>query len=147
MPMKKNILLIASSLILGIIITFFVLNKENIYAKEKYKVYAFEVGSYNTYENALNNNLNIPYIIVNHDNLYKLYIAIFEDLDITNDMLLYFKQNNINPYLKMIEVDKDFYNKLLQYEELIKKLEDTKAYDQINQSILKEYGEVSNENS
>ena len=43
--MKKNILIILLSIISGIAVTFFVLNKENIYAKEEYLVYAFEIYS------------------------------------------------------------------------------------------------------
>ena len=67
--MKKNIILVLSSIILGILFTFFILNKENIYAKEEYTVYAFQVGAYSTYDKAYQNTNETSAIIINENNL------------------------------------------------------------------------------
>ena len=70
--MKKNIILVLSSILLGVLFTFFILNKENIYAKEDYTVYAFQTGAYSTYDKAYQNINNISSIIVSDNNLYKI---------------------------------------------------------------------------
>ncbi len=141
--MKKNIILVLSSITLGILFTFFVLNKKDIYAKEEYNVYAFQTGAYSSYDNASMPS-DIPKIIINEDGLYKVYVAIYQDKDIINTMLKYFNNKNINVYLKMLKVNKDFYYKLTQYEELFLNLEDDNLYKQINESIMKLYLESKN---
>ncbi len=133
--MKKNAIMIIISITLGILFTIFVLNKENIYAKDKYIVYAFQTGVYDNIDNA--NNINLPAkITILEDNTYVVYTAIYKDLDIINKMLKYYKDNNIDVYLKQIKVTKDFYNILDNYEKLINKCNDSTLYNQINQSIL-----------
>ena len=128
--MKKNIILVLSSITLGILFTFFVLNKKDIYAKEEYNVYAFQTGAYSSYDNASMPS-DIPKIIINEDGLYKVYVAIYQDKDIINTMLKYFNNKNINVYLT-------------QYEELFLNLEDNNLYKQINESIMKLYLESKN---
>ncbi len=137
--MKKNIILVFSSVLLGILFTFFILNKENIYAKEEYTVYAFQKGAYSTYDKAYQNINDTSAIIVNENNLYKVYCAIYKDMDLVNNMLEYYQNKNINIYLKQIKVSASFYQALEKYEELLKKITDNKNYEQINQSILNLY--------
>ena len=74
--MKKNIILILSSIVLGAMFTFFVLNKENIYAKEEYIVYVFQSGAYQTYDKAYENINNMSAIIKEENSLYKIVIII-----------------------------------------------------------------------
>ena len=143
--MKKNIILVLFSLISGVLFTIFILNKENIYAKEEYLVYAFQVGAYESIDNANNMISKLPSgISIKEDNLYKVYSAIYKDIDLVNKMITYFKDNNINIYLKTINVSKDFYYILDNYEKIISKTEDTAVYDKVNQSILNTYLEGMN---
>lgn len=143
--MKSKIILIIISIILGISFTFFVLNKENIYAKEKYLVYAFQVGAFKKEEYAQNYLNTLPSGIIQKENdLYKVYVAIYKDLDVINKMLVYFEDNDIKIYLKSIEISKDFDKKLNDYEELIKKSEDGNVYNKVNQNILNCYIESAN---
>ena len=137
--MKKNIILVFSSVLLGILFTFFILNKENIYAKEEYTVYAFQKGAYSTYDKAYQNINDTSAIIVNENNLYKVYCAIYKDMDLVNNMLEYYQNKNINIYLKQIKVSASFYQALEKYEELIKNINDKNLYKEINQSILNLY--------
>lgn len=125
--------------------TFFVLNKENTYAKEEYLVYAFQTGAFNNEENAIDykNQLSSA-IILKENNLYKVYVAIYKDIDIINKMLVYFENNNINIYLKSLSVSKEFYNNLGTYEELLKNSENDNVYSKINLSILNNYLESLN---
>ncbi len=143
--MKKNIILILFSLISGVLFTIFILNKENIYAKEEYLVYAFQVGVYESVDNAQDMISKLPSgISIKEDNLYRVYSAIYKDIDLVNKMITYFKDNNINIYLKTINVSKDFYYILDNYEKIISKTEDTAVYDKVNQSILNTYLEGMN---
>lgn len=138
--MKKNIILVLFSLISGVLFTIFILNKENIYAKEEYLVYAFQVGAYESVDNANDMISKLPSgISIKEDNLYKVYSAIYKDIDLVNKMITYFKDNNINIYLKTINVSKDFYYILDNYEKIISKTDDTAVYDKVNQSILNTY--------
>ena len=143
--MKKNIILVLFSLISGVLFTIFILNKENIYAKEEYLVYAFQVGVYESVDNAQDMISKLPSgISIKEDNLYRVYSAIYKDIDLVNKMITYFKDNNINIYLKTINVSKDFYYILDNYEKIISKTEDTAVYDKVNQSILNTYLEGMN---
>lgn len=143
--MKKNIILVLFSLISGVLFTIFILNKENIYAKEEYLVYAFQVGAYESIDNAQDMISKLPSgISIKEDNLYKVYSAMYKDIDLVNKMITYFKDNNINIYLKTINVSKDFYYILDNYEKIINKTEDTEVYAKVNQSILNTYLEGMN---
>ncbi len=143
--MKKNIILILFSLISGVLFTVFILNKENIYAKEEYLVYAFQVGAYESIDNANDMINKLPSgISIKEDNLYKVYSAIYKDIDLVNKMITYFKDNNINIYLKTINVSKDFYYILDNYEKIISKTDDVNIYAKVNQSILNTYLEGMN---
>lgn len=146
--MKKNLILITISIVLGVLFTFFVLNKQNTYAKEDYLVYAFQTGAFEKEEYARDYADNLPSSIVyKEDNLYKVYVAIYKDIDLINQMLVYFENNNINIYLKSLMVDKEFYNNLDNYELMIKESDNKNLYNKINQSILNNFIEVKNEKS
>lgn len=133
-------MLITLSILLGILFTFFVLNNQNTYAKEDYLVYAFQVGAFENEKNAveLSNKLKAS-IIKKEDKLYKVYVAIYKDIDVINAMVVYFEDNDINIYLKNINVSKEFYYNLDNYEKIIKENYNKNIYDQINQSILDNY--------
>lgn len=138
--MKKKIFLVLLSISMGILFTFLFLNKEDIYAKEEYLVYAFQAGAFENYDNALNLKDKLPSsILIKEENLYKIYVAIYKDIDIVNKMIVYFEDNDINIFLRSFKVKKEFYNNLINYEELIDKSEDINVYNKVNQSILNLY--------
>lgn len=142
--MKKNLILITLSIVLGVAFTFFVLNKENTYAKEEYLVYAFQVGAFESEENAQDYSEYLPSsIVIKEGNLYKVYTAMYKDIDIINQMVVYFEDNDINVYLKNIKVNSTFYTTLSNFEELIKNSYDKNIYNKVNQSILNSYLESS----
>ena len=138
--MKKKILLIICSIFIGVLFTFFFLNKENIYAKEEYLVYAFQVGTFNNIENANNYKSNLPSgIIVKDNNFYKVYVGIYNDIDLVNKMLVYFEDNGINIYLNNIKINKELYNKIENLEKILINSNDINVYNKVNQSILDMY--------
>lgn len=137
--MKKNIILILISIVGGIIFTFFFLNKGVFYAKEEYVVYAFQVGAFESLDNAERFSKKIESsIIIKENNLYKVYTAIYKDIDLVNEMVSYFESKNINIYLKMLKVSKNFYENLDSYEKLVTNASDN-VFNKINQSILDLY--------
>lgn len=138
--MKKSIILITLSIVLGILFTYFVLNKQNTYAMEEYLIYAFQVGAFEKEENALEYSKYLETsIIIYENNLYKVYVAMYKDTDVVNKMVVYFEDNNINIYLKSISVSKEFYYNLDNYEKLIKESNNQNVYNKVNQSILNSY--------
>lgn len=138
--MKKSIILITLSIVLGILFTYFVLNKQNTYAMEEYLIYAFQVGAFEKEENALEYSKYLETsIIICENNLYKVYVAMYKDTDVVNKMVVYFEDNNINIYLKSISVSKEFYYNLDNYEKLIKESNNQNVYNKVNQSILNSY--------
>ena len=138
--MKKNIIMIILAISSGVAFTFFFLNKGVFYAKEEYSVYAFQVGAFKDYDNAKNFINNIPSgIIVNEDNLYKIYVGIYKDIDLVNKMIVYFENKDINIYLKSVKVDKEFYNSVDSFEKILNNTEEEKIYNKTNQAILDLY--------
>lgn len=143
--MKKNIILIMLSVGAGILFTFFILNKENIYAKEEYSVYAFQVGSFASLENAESKAKELSSsIIIKENGLYKIYVAIYKDLDLVNKMVLFFENNNTNIYLKSIKVSENFYKTIDNFEKILLNTNDDTLINKINQSILDLYLESDN---
>ena len=131
------------SIIAGILFTFFILNKDVFYAKENYNAYILQYGAYNKLENAQVELEKLPFgiIIQDSDYLYKIYVGVAKDLNIVNKMLLYFKNKNINIYLKNIKITKDISENIDNYEKLFNENIDEKVYININQSILNMYEE------
>lgn len=148
--MKKNLILIFFSIAAGILFTFFVLNKESIYAKEEYVVYAFQIGAFENLDNASNFkekiSSNINSIMIKDDNLYKIYGAIYKDIDLVNIMITFFENKNLNIYLKTINVNKKFYESLDNYERILKNTNDENIYNKVNESILNLYLESLDNN-
>ena len=77
--------------------------------------------------------------MVYDEGLYKIYLAIYKDFNLINTMVNYFKKQNIDIYLKNITISKQFFKKLNNYEKLLKRDNNEKQYDSINQQILNDY--------
>ena len=136
----KKIMVGIGLIVVGVSFTFFVLNNKYTIAKENFSVYALETGVFENKEKALKFVKNLPsYIIVESDGLYKVYSAIYKNIDIINEMVVYLENKDILVYLKSIDVTKEFYNELLNYEKIITNNYNENIYDQVNQSILNTY--------
>lgn len=143
--MENKILFIILTIIGGILFTCFILNNDNVYAKNNYPVYVFQAGAYRNKDNAESFSKSLPSsIIIKEKNIYKIYIAIYKDIDIVSNMAQYFENNNIRIYLKSINTNKKFYLKLNNYERILKRKNNNKIYNQINQNILNIYKESLN---
>lgn len=138
--MKKNFILITFSILAGILVTFFILNKESFAASEEYLAYAFLTTSVDNVMEAENEISRLGMgIYLNNGNKFDICIAIYKDLDIVNEMINQYEKNGTNIYLKTIKVSKNFYKSLDTYENIIKNTNDEQLTTKISESILKMY--------
>ena len=139
--MKRYIRLLLFASFLGIILGIFfyndinnevraIANKENI-------LYVFQAGVYKEYDNALNmiNCINVGKIY--HDkNYYRVIIGITSNSSNKDKLITYFKNNNINYYLKEMHVNKSVINDLDSYELVLSKTDKKDIIDNINERML-----------
>lgn len=140
--MKKTLIIILIAIISGIVMGFvfyqrFEIN-EVVFAKQDYSAKAVQVGVFSKLENALSIKDLYDGIIVNDENLYRVYINIIKDQEVLNIMKEYYNELGINYYLKDIEISKEF-NDILDDYEIILKNQDISNYSLTINSILKEY--------
>ena len=107
------------------------------------EVYAFETGYYSDYEEALSKTSNYPSSVVIPDvDGYYIIVAMYEDIDLINKMLVYYEEKNIDVKIKKIQCDKNFVTELNKYESLVTSLDNQELYDKLNQNILDMYIET-----
>lgn len=140
--MKKTLIIILIDIISGIVMGFIFYQRfeinEVVFAKQDYSAKAVQVGVFSKLENALSIKDLYDGIIVNDENLYRVYINIIKDQEVLNIMKEYYNELGINYYLKDIEISKEF-NDILDDYEIILKNQDISNYSLTINSILKEY--------
>lgn len=140
--MKKTILTIVLAILIGFIFGFFFLKKftpktitevSNI----KSQVYAFQIGVYKNKDNATKNATTNNSIVVEDNNLYRVYIALLKDQTLIDNLKKYYDSIGLNYYLKAINVSDNTENIINNYELLLNNC-DSSNYDMILSSMLKE---------
>lgn len=140
--MKKTILTIVLAILIGFTFGFFFLKKftpktitevSNI----KSQVYAFQIGVYKNKDNATKNATTNNSIVVEDNNLYRVYIALLKDQTLINNLKKYYDSIGLNYYLKAINVSYNTENIINNYELLLNNC-DSSSYDMILSSMLKE---------
>lgn len=140
--MKKTILTIVLAILIGFTFGFFFLKKftpktitevSNI----KSQVYAFQIGVYKNKDNATKNATTNNSIVVEDNNLYRVYIAILKDQTLIDNLKKYYDSIGLNYYLKAINVSYNTENIINNYELLLNNC-DSSNYDMILSSMLKE---------
>ena len=140
--MKKTILTIVLAILIGFTFGFFFLKKftpktitevSNI----KSQVYAFQIGVYKNKDNATKNATTNNSIVVEDNNLYRVYIALLKDQTIIDNLKKYYDSIGLNYYLKAINVSYNTENIINNYELLLNNC-DSSNYDMILSSMLKE---------
>ena len=140
--MKKTILTIVLAILIGFTFGFFFLKKftpktitevNNI----KSQVYAFQIGVYKNKDNATKNATTNNSIVVEDNNLYRVYIALLKDQTLINNLKKYYDSIGLNYYLKAINVSYNTENIINNYELLLNNC-DSSSYDMILSSMLKE---------
>ena len=140
--MKKTLIIILIAIMSGIVMGFIFYQRfeinEVVFAKQDYSAKAVQVGVFSKLENALSIKDLYDGIIVNDENLYRVYINIIKDQEVLSIMKEYYNELGINYYLKDIEISKEF-NDILDDYEIILKNQDISNYSLTINSILKEY--------
>lgn len=140
--MKKTILTIVLAILIGFTFGFFFLKKftpktitevSNI----KSQVYAFQIGVYKNKDNATKNATTNNSIVVEDNNLYRVYIALLKDQTLIDNLKKYYDSIGLNYYLKAINVSDSTENIINNYELLLNNC-DSSNYDMIFSSMLKE---------
>ena len=141
--MKKGTILLIFVILACIIYVYFYLN-ETGYLKDKKIVYAFEVGSFNDYNNAKDMLNTLPNgIIIKDNNSYVIYVGIYNNIDVMSKMLVYFEDKKIHINLKNIDVLEEYYDLLNNYELILSNSNNELLYEKVNQKILNSYLESS----
>ena len=140
--MKKTILTIVLAILIGFTFGFFFLKKftpktitevSNI----KSQVYAFQIGVYKNKDNAAKNATTNNSIVVEDNNLYRVYIALLKDQTLIDNLKKYYDSIGLNYYIKSIIVSYNTENIINNYELLLNNC-DSSNYDMILSSMLKE---------
>lgn len=128
--MKKSISVILFAIISGIICAFLVFNNKNniAYSKkmEEEYVYGFQMGVYNNYDNALVSSNRYNGIILNGNNKFYVYSVFIKNEGIKKKLEEYYKNLNINYYIKRIKVDSSLIDDTLE----------KKLNEEINENVL-----------
>ena len=128
--------------IIGICVGYYIcnINVFNILFTNTYK--AFQIGVYTdygiaeTYSNKYDNS-----IIIKDNELYRVYAAILKNSDNIENMSKYLKRNNIDYYLKDINIDdKVLINEIKEYERIMDSNNEV-VFLEINKIIMKKYKE------
>lgn len=137
--MKKKFIIISSFLVIISIFVCFCYVKNSKEINSDYVVFAIQTGAYKDYNKAMLESKKIkPSSVIYEDNYYKVYSAIYKNLDLLNEMVVYLEDNDTDVYLKNIYVSEEFYRKLDNYERVILNSSDD-MLEKVNKLILDEY--------
>lgn len=142
--MKKTLLTILGAILVGFGLGLFFFKKfdTNIeaLATSVKSIYAVQVGVYKNIDNAKDVANKMEGIVVLDNDYYRVYIDIIKDKEILNLREEYYKNNNINYYLKIINPSKEFIAKLDDYEIILKNTSiSADKIGVVREKILKEY--------
>lgn len=142
--MKKTLLTILGAILVGFGLGLFFFKKfdTNIeaLATSVKSIYAVQVGVYKNIDNAKDVANKMEGIVVLDNDYYRVYIDIIKDKEILNLREEYYKNNNINYYLKIINPSKEFITKLDDYEIILKNTSiSADNIKVVREQILKEY--------
>lgn len=142
--MKKTLLTILGAILVGFGLGLFFFKKFDInieaLATSVKSIYAVQVGVYKNIDNAKDVANKMKGIVVLDNDYYRVYIDIIKDKEILNLREEYYKNNNINYYLKIINPSKEFITKLDDYEIILKNTSiSADKIKVVREQILKEY--------
>lgn len=136
--MKKIIKFVFFAVVVGLLISGYYYNK----LKKEFNVKTisiFQTGVYSNYEEASISS-NSKNKIFYDGNFYHIYDSVVASKDAKEKMMKYYKNNNIEYYIKEKYVSINLYDDILKYSKLIE-LSDNKSIELINNVILEKYGD------
>ena len=141
--MKKVLIVVLFSLLLGGGFAFFIFYKirmEDVSVSEVV-VTAFQVGAFNSYDNAYRVAIRNNGIVVSDEDIFRVYVSVLYDEEAISKLSLYYDSIGLNYYLKSICVSKKFVDSIKDNEELLVR-SSSDTFSVINKSILNRFEEV-----
>ncbi len=149
--MKKYLFPVTLSLILGVLMAYFLISgydkAESItVSKNAEIVYYLQSGVYSTKENMEKNMSNFEHYIYNvEDNMYYTYVGMSKNKKNAEKIKEFYKQKGYSTYIKeKITDNKEFLTILGQYDELLSSVKEDKTIEVICNQILAKYEEMVN---
>jgi len=147
--MKRYLFPISVSLILGILMSYFLISSYDkadsiTVSKHAETVYYIQRGVYSTKENMEDNMGEFTHYIYNvEDNMYYTYIGITKSKTNAEKIKEYYKQKGYDTYIKeKITDNKNFLTVLGQYDELLSKTKENETIAVICNQVLSKYEEL-----
>ncbi len=138
--MKKYFIVVILALLTGSLMAFLTFNSKNVNAYSKHDAYLFQVGVYKNEENALSRAHSFDSsITIKENNFYHVYTHIFVDYNLANKVKEYYEKNEINFYVKRLEIDDNLYEQLYEYQELLFNTSDLEVINKFSQNLLNIY--------
>lgn len=139
--MKKYLKILGVAVIIGGVIAYFFyydINKEvRAISKKEEIVTLFQTGVFKDYNNATSFASTFPSSYVYKDNeYYRVIIAVCYHKETKLKLETIFNSGEIEYYEKEMRVNKDFIDKISNYETIILKSEKNEVIDNVNNSIL-----------
>ena len=144
--MKKFLITIIIAIIIGACLGIYSYNKfkeddiKTVFNVNKNQAFAFQIGVFDTFENAESLAEKQGGLVILDNEKYRVYISIVNDT--LNLMKSYYNEKGIAYYIRTIDVNEEFLNKLENYEAVLKVI-DKEEYDSVIKNILKDYKELN----
>lgn len=146
--MKKYLLTIIVSLLVGFLLSFYMLKEyESVdiipVFNVKQTAYLVQQGVYSSMESMQENTSHLTdYIYSVIDNMYYVYIGISLESDNVNKIQEYYKNKEINTIIKTTTIsDNDLINSLRQYDMVLKETNEEETIKEIIKQTLSKYKE------
>lgn len=138
--MKKVLIVILCAVAIGGGAAYYLFNKVVVKAESSGEkiVSAFQIGAFTNYDNALKVADRNNGIIVDDNDIYRVFVAILYNQDAVNKLKKYYQEIGLNYYLKEIVVDDKFVDEIDEVERLLLK-SDSETYITLNSEILHKY--------
>lgn len=136
--MKKILIYILAAVAIGLLISYYYYDmlKEKINVKV---ISVFQTGVYSNYDEALIASDSKSKIFYD-GKLYHIYDSIVSDNDSKSKMIKFYKENNIEYYVKDKYVNIDLFDNINKYSELIK-ISDNETLKILNRQIVEKFGD------
>lgn len=146
--MKKYLLTIIVSLLVGFLLSFYMLKeyeKTDIFPvfNESETAYLIQQGVYSSMKSMQENTAHLTdYIYSVIDDMYYVYIGISLDSSNVNKLQEYYKNKDINTIIKTTTLtDQEFIETLRQYDKVLNNTSDEETIKEICKQVLSKYKE------
>ena len=144
--MKKYLITVLIAIFVGACLGIYSFNKfkeddvKSVFSFNKNQAFAFQIGVFDAFENAEKLAEKYGGLVILDNDKYRVYIAIVNES--LNLLKSYYDEKGIAYYIRTLDVNNEFMDKLSDYETLLK-VANKEEYDAIIKNILKDYKELN----